>query len=51
MIYPEVAEHPDSQKIVAMTGRPDETAAMVQAFRRDDAVPVTEGEQGRTSAG
>ena len=44
MIYPEVAEHPDSQKIVAMTGRPDETAAMVQAFRRDDAVPVREGE-------
>ena len=44
MIYPEVAEHPDSQKIVAMTGRPDETAARVQAFRRDDAVPVREGE-------
>jgi uncharacterized cupin superfamily protein len=44
MIYPEVAEHPDSQKIVAITGRPDETAAMVQAFRRSDAVPVTEGE-------
>jgi uncharacterized cupin superfamily protein len=51
MLYPEVAEHPDSQKIVAITGRPDETAAMVQAFRRGDAVPVTEGEEGRTSAG
>jgi len=50
-IYPEVVEHPDSQKVVAITGAPDETAAMVQAFRRDDAVPVTEGEEGRTSAG
>jgi uncharacterized cupin superfamily protein len=46
MIYPEVAEHPDSGKVVAMSGRPDETAAMVMAFRRDDAVPVTEGETG-----
>jgi uncharacterized cupin superfamily protein len=44
MIYPEVAEHPDSGKVLAVTGRPDETAAMVLAFRRDDAVPVTEGE-------
>ncbi len=44
MVYPEVVEHPDSQKVVAMTGRADETAAMVLAFRRDDAVPVTEGE-------
>jgi uncharacterized cupin superfamily protein len=51
MLYPEVVEHPDSQKVVAITGRPDETAAMVQAFRRDDSVPVTEGEEGRTSAG
>ena len=44
MIYPEVAEHPDSGKVVAISGRPDETAAMFLAFRRDDAVPVTEGE-------
>jgi hypothetical protein len=29
---------------VAITGPPDETAAMFLAFRRDDAVPVTEGE-------
>lgn len=43
-IYPEVVEHPDSNKVVAITGAPDETAAMVQAFRREDAVPVTEGE-------
>ena len=44
MVYPEVVEHPDSAKVVAMTGRADETAAMVLAFRRDDAVPVTHGE-------
>ena len=44
MIYPEVAEHPDSGKVLAVTGRPDETAAMVLAFRKDDAVPVVEGE-------
>ena len=44
MVYPEVVEHPDSEKVVAMTGRADETAAMVVAFRRGDAVPVTEGE-------
>jgi uncharacterized cupin superfamily protein len=44
MSYPEVVEHPDSQKVVAITGRPDETAAMFLAFRRGDAVPVTEGE-------
>jgi uncharacterized cupin superfamily protein len=46
MSYPEVVEHPDSQKVVAITGRPDETAAMFLAFRRSDAVPVTEGESG-----
>ena len=44
-IYPEVVEHPDSNKVVAITGAPDETAALFLAFRRDDAVPVTEGEQ------
>jgi uncharacterized cupin superfamily protein len=44
MRYPEVVEHPDSNKVVAISGRPDETAAMFLAFRRDDAVPVTEGE-------
>jgi uncharacterized cupin superfamily protein len=46
MIYPEVAEHPDSGKVLAISGRPDETAAMFLAFRRDDAVPVTDGEEG-----
>ena len=46
MIYPEVAEHPDSGKVVAISGRPDETAAMFLAFRKGDAVPVTEGETG-----
>jgi uncharacterized cupin superfamily protein len=44
MRYPEVVEHPDSNKVVAISGRPDETAAMFLAFRRDDAVAVTEGE-------
>jgi uncharacterized cupin superfamily protein len=44
MLYPEVVEHPESGKVVAMSGRPDETAAMVMAFRKDDAVPVTDGE-------
>jgi uncharacterized cupin superfamily protein len=44
--YPEVVEHPDSNKVVAITGAPDETAALFLAFRRDDAVPVTEGEEG-----
>lgn len=44
MRYPEVVEHPDSNKVLAISGRPDETAAMFLAFRRDDAVPVTEGE-------
>lgn len=43
-LYPEVVEHPDSSKVVAITGPPDETAALFLAFRRDDAVPVTEGE-------
>ena len=47
MIYPEVVEHPDSGKVLAISGRPDETAAMFLAFRKDDAVPVTEGEEGR----
>jgi uncharacterized cupin superfamily protein len=46
MVYPEVVEHPDSSKILAISGRPDETAAMFLAFRRDDAVPVTYGEGG-----
>jgi uncharacterized cupin superfamily protein len=50
MIYPEVAEHPDSGKVLAISGRPDETAAMVLAFRRDDAVPVTHGEEGPGTA-
>jgi uncharacterized cupin superfamily protein len=44
MIYPEVAEYPDSDKILAISGRPDETSAVFLAFRRDDAVPLTEGE-------
>jgi uncharacterized cupin superfamily protein len=47
MHYPEVVEHPDSSKVLAISGRPDETAAMFLAFRRDDAVPVTYGEDGR----
>jgi uncharacterized cupin superfamily protein len=44
MLYPEVVEHPDSNKVLAISGRPDETAAMFLAFRKDDSVPVTEGE-------
>jgi hypothetical protein len=51
MIYPEVVEHPDSGKVLAISGRPDETAAMFLAFRKDDAVPVTDGEEGPTAAG
>jgi uncharacterized cupin superfamily protein len=53
MIYPEVVEHPDSGKVLAMSGRVDEAAAVMLAFRRDDAVPVTHGEEGpgRTAAG
>jgi len=53
MIYPEVVEHPDSGKVLAMSGRVDEAAAVMLAFRRDSAVPVTEGEEGpgRTAAG
>ena len=51
MLYPEVVEHPDSGKVLAISGRPDETAAMFLAFRKEDAVPVTEGEEGPTSAG
>jgi uncharacterized cupin superfamily protein len=42
-IYPEVVEHPDSHKIVAMTAPLEETSTVL-AFRRDDAVDVTEGE-------
>ena len=45
MVYPEVVEHPDSSKVVAITGRPDETAALFLAFRKDSAVPVTDGEE------
>jgi hypothetical protein len=48
--YPEVVEHPDSDKVVAITGAPDETAALFLAFRRGDAVPVTEGEEGPGSS-
>ena len=44
-IYPEVVEHPDSNKVLAITGRPDETAAMFLAFRKDSAVSVTHGEE------
>jgi uncharacterized cupin superfamily protein len=44
MLYPEVVEHPDSGKVLAISGRPDETAAVMLAFRREDAVPVTHGE-------
>jgi uncharacterized cupin superfamily protein len=51
MLYPEVVEHPDSGKVLAISGRPDETAAMFLAFRKDDAVPVTYGEEDPTSAG
>ena len=51
MVYPEVVEHPDSGKVLAISGRPDETAAMFLAFRKGDAVPVTEGEEGPASAG
>jgi uncharacterized cupin superfamily protein len=50
MVYPEVVEHPDSEKVLAITGRPDETAALFLAFRRDSAVSVSEGEE-RTPAG
>jgi uncharacterized cupin superfamily protein len=50
MIYPEVVEHPDSGKVLAMSGRVDETAAVMLAFRRGDAVPVTEGEKGPGTA-
>jgi uncharacterized cupin superfamily protein len=46
MVYPEVVEYPDSQKVLALSGRPDETAAVFLAFRRDDAVPVSDGEEG-----
>jgi uncharacterized cupin superfamily protein len=54
MIYPEVVEHPDSGKVLALSGRVDEAAAVMLAFRRDDAVPVTYGEEGsdgETAAG
>ncbi|MET0850523.1 MAG: cupin domain-containing protein [Candidatus Rokuibacteriota bacterium] len=51
MRYPEVVEHPDSNNVVAISCRPDETAAMFLAFRRDDAVPVTEGEEDRPPGG
>ena len=46
MLYPEVVEHPDSGKVLALSGRVDEAAAVMLAFRRDDAVPVTFGEEG-----
>jgi len=50
MLYPEVVEHPDSGKVLALSGRVDEAAAVMLAFRRDDAVPVTDGEEGPGTA-
>ena len=44
MVYPEVVEHPDTGKVLAISGRPDEAAAVMLAFRQGDAVPVTEGD-------
>jgi uncharacterized cupin superfamily protein len=42
MIYPEVVEYPDSGKVLASSGRPDQTPAVLLAFQRDAAVPVSD---------
>ena len=46
MLYPEVVEHPDSGKVLALSGRVDEAAAVMLAFRRDDAGAGHVGEEG-----
>jgi uncharacterized cupin superfamily protein len=48
MIYPEVAEQLDSGKVLVLTSSPDRIGDgdVMLAFRREDAVPVLEGETG-----
>jgi uncharacterized cupin superfamily protein len=43
MQFPDVAEHPDSGKVLAITGPPPHSGEFL-AFRREDAVPLLEGE-------
>lgn len=42
MVVPDVVEHPESDKVLALSGAEDETG--VHAFRRGDQVPPWEGE-------
>ena len=51
MRYPEVVEHPDSDKVLAISGRPDETAAMFLAFRGRCGARHRRRDLGTTSAG
>ncbi len=44
MIFPEVVEHPDSDKLVTLTGSPFEGGELL-AFRRQDSVPPLDGEK------
>jgi uncharacterized cupin superfamily protein len=45
-IFPEVAEHLDSDKFLILTGPFGEPGSQAYAFRRGDAVPPMEGEEG-----
>lgn len=44
MVFPDVVEHPDSAKLLMLTGPPLEGGAL-HAFRRQDAVSALDGEQ------
>lgn len=46
MVYPDVVEHLDSEKVLVLTAPPDSAGAadLLLAFRRDDAVSPSSGE-------
>jgi uncharacterized cupin superfamily protein len=46
MVFPDVVEHLDSEKVLVLTAPPDDagTEDLLLAFRRDDAVPPATGE-------
>jgi hypothetical protein len=46
MVFPDIVEHLDSEKVLVQTAPPDDagTEDLLLAFRRDDAVPPATGE-------
>jgi uncharacterized cupin superfamily protein len=49
MVFPDIAEHLDSEKVLVLTSPPDRAGSedLLLAFRRDDAVPPRSGETER----